>query len=293
MKKRLCSKTSPILYKNRFCAQKKFDDVSPELDKTVEKSQVNDICLNTSSVCAKIKLSVSTPTYKSLGTWLMRSPEEKIHLKQYLVKHGWLTKLAYFFDEKINYTACYFMKNLYVLGGYCDVKFKYLSSCVKYNTKSGEWSHIASLNQRKGYAECTIFEGKIVTLGGCEGNYLKVVEAYDYHENKWTFLPDMIYARCLFGAVGMGNKLFAIGGAGMSYNPESNGEIFDSYSRKFTIIKEIQDFFGEKFYLFNVKLFANGCNFIICCSTSKCNLSKLLFYDVINDKWEAKSSELL
>ena len=117
-------------------------------------------------VHAEIKLTVSRPKYGSSGTWLVRSQEEKIHLKKYLVKHGWLTKLAHFFKTKSYYTACYFMKNLYVLGGYCHIERTCLSSCAKYNTASGEWSHIASLNQRKGYTECTIFEGKIVTLGG-------------------------------------------------------------------------------------------------------------------------------
>ena len=98
------------------------------------------------------------------------------------------------------------------------------------------------LNQRRGLAECTIFEGRIVYLGGCERNYLKVVEAYDYRENKWDFLPDMTYARCGFGAVGMENKLAAICGARFSYDSESNGEIFDSFSRKFTIIKEKKNY---------------------------------------------------
>ena len=105
----------------------------------------------------------------------------------------------------------------------------------------------------------------------------------------------MIYPRSDFGAVGMGNKLVAIGGArsGLTYNSESNGEIFDSHSRKFTIIKEMQDIFREKLYLFDVKLFANGCNVFICSSSSKCKLRKYLFYDVINNKWESKSTELM
>ena len=149
------------------------------------------------------------------------------------------------------------------------------------------------MNQCKGCAECTIFEGKIVTIGGCERNFLKVVETYDYHEKKWAFLPDMIYARCGFGAVGMESKLFAIGGANMYYNSELNGEIFDSYSRKFTIIKEMQNIFGDQSFLFEVKLFINGYNVIICSLTSDCHLKQFVLYDVINDKWEEKSTELL
>ena len=73
----------------------------------------------------------------------------------------------------------------------------------------------------------------------------------------------MIYARCNFGAFGMGNKLVAIGGAKLTYYTDSNGEIFDKYSRKFTIIKEMQKIFGNNYPLYHVKLFANGCNVII------------------------------
>ena len=60
---------------------------------------------------------------------------------------------------------------------------------------------------------------------------MKLVEAYDYYENKWTYLPDMIDKRYKHAAVSMGNKLFVIG---WSYT--TNCEVFDSYSRKFTKI---------------------------------------------------------
>ena len=73
--------------------------------------------------------------------------------------------------------------------------------------------------------------------GGYDGvNRVKLssVEAYDYYENKWDFLPCMINKRCLHGAVSMGNKLFVIGG---DYN--TSCEVFDSISIKFTSIKQL------------------------------------------------------
>ena len=57
-------------------------------------------------------------------------------------------------------------------------------------------------------------------------------EAYDYYENKWNYLPDMIEEREDHALVSMGNKLFAFGG---EYNRSC--EVFDSFTRKFTLMK--------------------------------------------------------
>ena len=55
------------------------------------------------------------------------------------------------------------------------------------------WNKIADLNVARDCAACTVFEGKIVVTGGKSSWYqLRSVEAYDYKEKKWTFLPDMI-----------------------------------------------------------------------------------------------------
>ena len=54
----------------------------------------------------------------------------------------------------------------------------------------------------------------------------------------------------------------------------------------------MQGIFGDQSYLYDVKLFINGYNIIICSSTSNCHLKQFVLYDVINDKWEAKSSDI-
>ena len=41
---------------------------------------------------------------------------------------------------------------------------------------------------------------------------LKSVETYDYYEDKWTYLADMIEQRSDHAAVSIGNKTFVIGG---------------------------------------------------------------------------------
>ena len=113
--------------------------------------------------------------------------------------------------------------------------------------KRDRWSQIADMNENREDAACTAFEGKIVVSGGCRrlksgfGNWrnivlLKSVEVYDFYENKWTYLPDMIEERRNHASVSMGNKLFVIGGYG-----NLTCEVFDSYSRKFCCIKTLPD----------------------------------------------------
>ena len=63
---------------------------------------------------------------------------------------------------------------------------------------------------------------------------MRTVEAYDHHEIKWNFLPDMINGRALHATVSKSNKVFVIGG-----NWKLLCEVFDSIIRRFTNIKEI------------------------------------------------------
>ena len=60
---------------------------------------------------------------------------------------------------------------------------------------------------------------------------LKSVEAYDHHENSWSFLPDLTERRVCHSSIGIGNKLFVVGGI-RSYS----WEVLDSVSRKFSLI---------------------------------------------------------
>ena len=80
-------------------------------------------------------------------------------------------------------------------------------------------------------AACTVFEGKIVVSGGVDFNS---VESYDYYENKWDYFPSMILNRCYHATVSTGNNLFVIGGWHMS---RLSCEVFNSFTRKFTLIK--------------------------------------------------------
>ena len=118
------------------------------------------------------------------------------------------------------------------------------------------------MKENRYFAACTVYEGKIVESGGWSSKLLlKSVETFDYYENKWIYLPDMIEKRNDHASVTIGNKLFVIGGYRMA-----TCEMFDSCTRKFCYIKSCSGFPNNLFRLHGVSIsnqiviFAEVCN---------------------------------
>ena len=124
-----------------------------------------------------------------------------------------------------------------------------------------------------------MFEGKIVVTGG-DNNWdgIKSAEAYDYYENKWTYLPNMIEARCQHAAVSMENKMFVIG-----RRKTLSCEVFDKFSRKFTSIKSFSNlnFQGENG---DLMLFVLLIIFLFCIVTGLVKISKFTCLMCINKR---------
>ena len=142
-------------------------------------------------------------------------------------------------DKRRKYCVCSFLKQIFVIWGTsngfsCSNSFS--NSCMKYDLNTEQWTNIAKLKENISRSPCTVFEGKCVLTGGiCKNKRLiKSVETYDHHKNKWNFLPEMIYEWYFHEVVSMGNKIFVVGGSGLT-----ECEVFDSFSRKFTLIKRI------------------------------------------------------
>ena len=110
-------------------------------------------------------------------------------------------------------------------------------------------------------------------------DYFKSVEAYDHHKNRWEILPNMIERRKNYSSVGIGNKLFVIGG-----NNRMSSEVFDITSNKFTTfnfkLPYTYSFYKIKTVSFNSK--------IVVCVCSTYNPSKLHIYNVDESKWIEK-----
>ena len=136
--------------------------------------------------------------------------------------------------------------------------------------------------KKRKLADCTVFEGKIVVIGGYK---LKSVEAYDYYENKWTYLPDMIEERHYHASVSMGNKLFVIGGW-----ITTSCEVIDSFYRKFTFISSSVGSIEGRYH-FEAICIGNK---VLVFAMNMLNIySKLIVYDVVNDSWSEKKTKMV
>ena len=288
-------KAVKVLYENRYCNQEGFSilacggcsyknkkDLNQVLDVKIPSFEVTEFpfmekrhyLLKLTTIKSEIfGIADSYVQYKKLGS--SRKSVEIFSEKTKTWKHQYIK-----FEERFYFCLCSFMSKVYIIGGYIKSKKTSISSCYTYNIKNNKRYKIADLNQSRYGAASTVFEGKIVITGGfskSENRQLKSVEAYDYYENKWTYLPDMIYERKSHAVVNIGNKLFVIGG-----RTTSSCEVFDSFSRKFLIIKSyMKTTVLEKFY---TEAFSVGENIVVFhhCRGLK---TVIYVYDVNKCKW--------
>ena len=264
-----------VLYVNRYCNQDDFSflvcggknkkreviyklygcDLKPEKITYIPKA------------LKKCKTAVINSNLFVLGEYSNRSTYNKSVRKLFLKNKTWSSK-AQLCLNKNPFCICSFKKNLYVI----DATGRFFV----YNLKNDKWIQKNKTKQRRGYAACTVFEGKIVVTG----NYLKSVEAYDYYENKWTYLPDMNKERSCHASVSMGNKLFVIGG----YS-NTSCEVFDSFSRNFTIVNAS---LIDTIKPFNFEAVCVGNKIVVFCMQLKYLETKVFMYDVVNDSWSEK-----
>ena len=188
-----------------------------------------------------------------------------------------------------NYCACFFMKDLYIIGGRIKNKFENerLKTCLRTDFIASKWADIASTKSFRELSASSVYEGRIVLSGGKDFNYglvtaLKSAEAYDHHINKWVEFPDMICARFDHGSVSIGNKLFVIGGSFRN----SNSEVFDSKSGMFTLV--IQSYLCN--YFTKVSAVAIGSKILVFTRHKLSRYGKLdgltyFVYDVISQEW--------
>ena len=292
--------TSAVLYKNRYCNQEEYDvvcfkkPVKGSPNKVIKLKGPNFTTTQTLTPMLKPHYHIERAV---VGTDIYVINEDGIRSSS-TDNHDFRNKLCEVYSQKRkkwnkltgleeiidNVCVCSFMQQVYFIGK-IPVSFgSFKSKCIKYDPSHGSFSFIAQMNTCRRSAAWTVFEGKLVVCGGIDDRNFKVlksVEAYDHHENKWNYLPEMLYARYDHELVSMGNKMFVVGGV-------TDCEVFDSFSTKFTLIKKIP---SDGYIFYNNYIVANVRNKFTVYST--CIGDYLIYsYDIVTEEWHKENKKL-
>ena len=107
------------------------------------------------------------------------------------------------------------------------------------------------------------------------------MEAYDHVANTWTYMPNMIHGRNGHYTVSVRNKLYAFGGFTDTF------EVFDSFSKKFSLLKPSSSFLYMGSYNINGAI-SLGSNILI----FRDNSNKLIYFDFVKNEWKEESFEV-
>ena len=86
--------------------------------------------------------------------------------KYCLTSRSWEKEIVFDFILLKCYCACAFMDHIYLIGGH-DRSVRITRTCLKLNAGGNILDRISPLNRRRWDAACTVFEGRVVTSGGC------------------------------------------------------------------------------------------------------------------------------
>ena len=162
--------------------------------------------------------------------------------KYSLTTNSW-KKVGEIYDDRNQFCCCALTTRMFIIGGILqrsldNRQFIVENSCVAFDTVQEKCIKISDLRERRLDAACTVFEGKIIVLGGFNKDHstsMKGVEAYDHVADEWTQMPDMIQGRARdHRSVAIQNKMFVFGGGDSG---QLSCEVFDSTCRKFVYLK--------------------------------------------------------
>ena len=236
-----------VLYQNRYCDQEDFT-IAVFSGKGYGEGKSNNRPFLLNNFHNKVYFShLPKPNDDvkavSSGSDIFVFGQFEDHSSSAVIKCSFFTnnlkKLPYLKELDLPYFVCSFMKKVFVIIN---------RACMFYDKQRDQWTSADSMIESRKEAACTVFEGKIVVSGGSrkvvrnrlrEGGFVNIksrhqsIEAYDFHENKWSSFPNMLSPRNNHAAVSIGNKMFMVGGS------SDYVEVFDSVTRKFTYIENV------------------------------------------------------
>uniref|UniRef100_A0A915EPP8 Kelch-like protein 12 n=1 Tax=Ditylenchus dipsaci TaxID=166011 RepID=A0A915EPP8_9BILA len=122
-------------------------------------------------------------------------------------------------------------KDIYVIGGLHNRE--HTNAVKKLNMKTGEWTTVGSMYDKRSKLCAVVFNGQIYVMGGAnrEGA-LSSAEKYDPKTNQWTFLASMAKSRANAAAVACNGKIYVTGGVNSMMKVMDSVEVLDENSNE-------------------------------------------------------------
>ncbi|XP_052203186.1 F-box/kelch-repeat protein At1g16250-like [Diospyros lotus] len=131
---------------------------------------------------------------------------------------------------------------------FLQVNVEIISTVIRYNIGSNQWSACAPLNLARYDFACTVSDNKIYVAGGqstlSSARGTSATEVYDTSLDEWTILPNMNYLRYKCVGVTWEGKIHVIGGFAergdmdkiVPYVDRSSAEVYNIQSGKWDLV---------------------------------------------------------
>lgn len=99
----------------------------------------------------------------------------------------------------MNYPRCLFgsasLGEIAILAGGCDSQGRVLSSTEQYNSETGTWTTLPSMNKPRKMCSGVFMDGKFYVIGGSNSELLSCGEEYNLETKTWREIPNMFPGR--------------------------------------------------------------------------------------------------
>uniref|UniRef100_A0A915DGW0 BACK domain-containing protein n=1 Tax=Ditylenchus dipsaci TaxID=166011 RepID=A0A915DGW0_9BILA len=122
-------------------------------------------------------------------------------------------------------------KDIYVIGGLHNRE--HTNAVKKLNMKTGEWTTVSSMYDKRSKLCAVAFNGQIYVMGGAnrEGA-LSSAEKYDPKTNQWTYLASMTKPRSNAAAIACNGKIYVTGGVNSMMKVMDSVEVLRKNKKK-------------------------------------------------------------
>jgi N-acetylneuraminic acid mutarotase len=122
--------------------------------------------------------------------------------------------------ERTEVGAARIGRSIYVVGGFLSPTAETTDAVERYAIRSDRWERLPPMPIAVNHPAVTAHRGFLYVYGGyldpSFGPVTAALQRYDPRRRRWTLLPESRTARAAAGLVGIGDRLYAVGGTGDS-----------------------------------------------------------------------------